>query len=423
MDARRLCRLVLPLLLVACGAGEQYQPGPAGLARLTAAGGPAPQHAAAPAAAIAFSGYLSQYTVAAAAGGYLITDIVSGAAQLVPPDSRLRFADTALAFDLSGNAGQAYRMYQTFRRKPDLAGLGYHIATLDNGASLTVVATSFLSSPEFLRLYGEPDSATFVTLLYANVLGRAPDPGGYAFHMGNLEGTAPTGVRQSRAEVLPQFTDSEESIALQAKDIRNGVEYLPFGSSLPANAVADYAGQYEVVLRGGEQGSVGISIQPGGAMALSGHLATQDAGGSTTLQAGGRFSVALPTSAGQSITLTGSLNLAAGVLAGSWLNTSTGQSGVFSWTRPAPVKQQFPSVQAIILQRCVPCHSAQPSMPGFSPAPLGIRFDTEAEIRARSAKIFSAAVQSQFMPWANRTGMTQTERDVLAAWFAAGMPP
>jgi mono/diheme cytochrome c family protein len=425
MDALRLCRLVLPLLLAGCGAGEHSQPGNTSTgARLSASGGPAPQHAAAPGPAISFSGYLSQYTVAAATGGYLVTDNLSGAAQLVPADSRLRFADTALALDLSGNAGQAYRLYQAaFKRKPDLAGLGYHIGTMDNGAPLNTVAASFVTSQEFMNLYGAPDSAAFVTLLYANVLGRAPDAAGLAYHVGNLDGTGPLGVRLSQAEVLAQFSDSPENIALLANAVRSGIEYLPFGSSLPANAIAEYAGQYEVAVRGADQGAIGITIQPDGTMALFGHLVNQDASGSATLQPGGRFSAALPTTAGQSVTLTGSLNLAAGVLAGSWVNTSTGQAGVFSWTKPVQPVQKFPQVQAIIMQRCVPCHSVRPTIPGFSPAPLGIRFDTEAEIRARSTQIFSSTVQSQFMPWANMTGMTQAERDLLAAWFAAGMPP
>jgi uncharacterized membrane protein len=32
------------------------------------------------------------------------------------------------------------------------------------------------------------------------------------------------------------------------------------------------------------------------------------------------------------------------------------------------------------------------------------------------------AVDTQFMPYGNITGMTQAERNDLAAWFAAGQP-
>jgi hypothetical protein len=37
---------------------------------------------------------------------------------------------------------------------------------------------ALLSSPQYLQSYGNPDTVTFVTLLYRNGLGREPDPGG-----------------------------------------------------------------------------------------------------------------------------------------------------------------------------------------------------------------------------------------------------
>jgi uncharacterized membrane protein len=74
------------------------------------------------------------------------------------------------------------------------------------------------------------------------------------------------------------------------------------------------------------------------------------------------------------------------------------------------------------MQRCTPCHSASPTMPGYSSAPLGIRFDTEQEIRNRADQIIAVAVQSQFMPYLNQTNMTQAERDYLNSWYQAGKP-
>ncbi|CAN7500145.1 DUF4214 domain-containing protein [Pseudoduganella sp. LjRoot289] len=413
MKANRLCCSAILVLLAACGGDEQ--PAPASPPRMAAT---AVMGAAAP--FITFSGYRNQYTVAASAGGYTVTDILSGATQQVAANSRLRFGDTALGFDLDGSAGQAYRLYQAaFKRKPDFIGLGFHINSLDNGASLVDVAASFVGSQEFIDTYGTLSNTDFVTLLYANVLGRAPDAGGLAFHVGNLDN-----ARLTRAGVLAQFSDSPENIALVLPDISTGVEFMPWGSAWPAYAIAEYAGYYEVTVSGDDRGAIGITVAADGNMTLYGHLVNQDAGGSGKLEEGGRFVVALGTTGGQSVTLTGSINLASGILTGRWLNTSSGQRGVFSWTKPVVVvpPQLFPQVRAIITQRCVPCHSAQPTIAGFNPAPHGIKFDTEAEIRARSGQIFSTAVQSQFMPWANQTGMTQAERDVLAAWFAAGTP-
>ena len=45
----------------------------------------------------------------------------------------------------------------------------------------------------------------------------------------------------------------------------------------------------------------------------------------------------------------------------------------------------FSQVQSIVQQRCAVCHSLHPTQPGFSSAPLGIRFDTRAEIERQVA--------------------------------------
>jgi uncharacterized membrane protein len=77
-------------------------------------------------------------------------------------------------------------------------------------------------------------------------------------------------------------------------------------------------------------------------------------------------------------------------------------------------------VQAIITQRCVPCHSIHPVEPGFSPAPLGVMLDTPAEINQYAALIYQYAVQQQIMPYGNITGMTSSERSTIGAWYLAG---
>jgi uncharacterized membrane protein len=77
-------------------------------------------------------------------------------------------------------------------------------------------------------------------------------------------------------------------------------------------------------------------------------------------------------------------------------------------TEPA----SFAQIQPVIAERCAPCHS------GVS-APLGIRFETQAEIEARAGDIERQAVQTRAMPPGNATGMTDEERDLLAAWIAS----
>jgi uncharacterized membrane protein len=76
-------------------------------------------------------------------------------------------------------------------------------------------------------------------------------------------------------------------------------------------------------------------------------------------------------------------------------------------------------VQEIVTQRCTPCHSAQPTQPGFSAAPAGVELDTADQIAAQADAIEQQAVDTQAMPLGNVTDMTEEERAELAAWLAA----
>jgi uncharacterized membrane protein len=75
-------------------------------------------------------------------------------------------------------------------------------------------------------------------------------------------------------------------------------------------------------------------------------------------------------------------------------------------TTPVP----FTQVQSVIAERCATCHSG-------AAAPLGVRLETEAEITARADDIERQAVLTRAMPPGNATGMTDEERDLLAAWI------
>jgi uncharacterized membrane protein len=82
--------------------------------------------------------------------------------------------------------------------------------------------------------------------------------------------------------------------------------------------------------------------------------------------------------------------------------------------------REFAQVKAIIDQRCVACHAAQPKQPGFVAAPAGIMLENEAEIRQNAEKIYKQTVQLKAMPLANLTQMTDAERAQVAAWYEAG---
>jgi len=81
---------------------------------------------------------------------------------------------------------------------------------------------------------------------------------------------------------------------------------------------------------------------------------------------------------------------------------------------PAPAQVEpvpFAEVQSIIAARCAPCHSG-------ATAPLGIKFETQAQIEAWAGAIEQQAVLTRGMPPGNTTGMTEDERELLGAWIA-----
>ncbi|MGN6429853.1 MAG: urate hydroxylase PuuD [Gaiellaceae bacterium] len=78
----------------------------------------------------------------------------------------------------------------------------------------------------------------------------------------------------------------------------------------------------------------------------------------------------------------------------------------------------FTRAQAIVQERCVPCHSAHPTK--IDSAPMGIVFDTPKQIATQASLIEQVAVSTKVMPLGNQTGMTQAERDTLGAWIRQG---
>jgi Ca2+-binding RTX toxin-like protein len=161
----------------------------------------------------------SAFTISQSAQGFSVNG--QGAVDTLVGVERLTFADSRVALDVSGAAGQAYRLYQAaFNRTPDVAGLGYQMNAIDHGMGLSQVAANFIASPEFQRTYGTLDNSAFVTQLYANVLHRLPDSGGLAFHVANLA----RGV--ARADVLIGFSESPENQVAVIGAIANGMTYV-----------------------------------------------------------------------------------------------------------------------------------------------------------------------------------------------------
>jgi uncharacterized membrane protein len=80
----------------------------------------------------------------------------------------------------------------------------------------------------------------------------------------------------------------------------------------------------------------------------------------------------------------------------------------------------FADARRVIDRRCTSCHSMTPIASFATAAPLGVIFDTPEEIARHANRIHERAVVSRTMPPANWTSMTDTERDILRRWFAAG---
>jgi subtilisin-like proprotein convertase family protein len=174
-----------------------------------------------------YHGAEANYTITKTATGFTIADKtgLDGTDQLTGVQ-RLQFADTAVAFDVDGHGGQAFRIFQAaFDRAPDKAGEGYWMKALDQGASLLDVANGFVQSAEFKHLYGDnPANADIVDKFYANVLHRAADQAGADYWTKLLDQHVLT-----TADVLMSFSESPENQTALVGVLQNGFEYTPYG--------------------------------------------------------------------------------------------------------------------------------------------------------------------------------------------------
>ncbi|TXS95312.1 urate hydroxylase PuuD [Parahaliea maris] len=89
---------------------------------------------------------------------------------------------------------------------------------------------------------------------------------------------------------------------------------------------------------------------------------------------------------------------------------------------PAASEQQVGAaqVQTIIHERCASCHSASPSDDVFTVAPAGVMLESMAQIEQWAPRILARSVESTDMPFLNKTGMTQQERNLLGQWIREG---
>ncbi len=147
--------------------------------------------------------------------GHWVNQLNSGASRESVVTGFSESSEFAKATDSEWHTGQIFRLYgATLGRQPDAVGFAGWTSGLDNGLGIQDVAGGFVGSAEFQSKYGALDDTGFVTLLYNNVLGRAPDSGGLAGWLGALANGA------SRTSVVIGFSDSAEFVTLTASALK-----------------------------------------------------------------------------------------------------------------------------------------------------------------------------------------------------------
>ena len=80
----------------------------------------------------------------------------------------------------------------------------------------------------------------------------------------------------------------------------------------------------------------------------------------------------------------------------------------------------FAEVNIIIQQRCISCHSSQPTDDIYKAPPNGVKYDTPLEVAAKKDLIMQRVVVTKTMPQNNKTNMSPEERDVIRCWIEQG---
>ena len=159
--------------------------------------------------AIILDGDLVDFSISQAADGVIRVTGQTEAYTLINVE-RLDFSNGNLGYDIDGNAGQAYRLYQAaLGRAPDVEGLGYWIGDLDRGVGDIVwLAGNFLYSDEFTQQFGDArlkSDLALVDLFYDIAFNRAPDQSGLHYWLDQLA------AGMSRERVLASFSESTEN--------------------------------------------------------------------------------------------------------------------------------------------------------------------------------------------------------------------
>ena|SRR5215475_6283263 len=93
----------------------------------------------------------------------------------------------------------------------------------------------------------------------------------------------------------------------------------------------------------------------------------------------------------------------------------TNAAAAFGQASAAPPTDD--EVLGLMKTHCAPCHAAEPTHEAFAKAPAGILLETIAQVADNAERIMTQVVVNRAMPLGNQTGMTDQERDRIAAWI------
>lgn len=217
---------------------------------------------------------------------------------------------------------------------------------------------SFGSSAESAALYSG-DTNSFVTAIYTNVLGRAPDAGGLAFWAGEIDSGRLTRANASLSIMAGALANTSAQGQLDASLVNKRI-------AVATNFTAALDTQTEALAYAGDAAAAKVRAM----------LATVNANTDVA-----QFQATI---------------------------NATIADLVSSSAVPT-----FAQVRTIIDQRCIACHSS-------SNASGGISWVSDATVRARASDINRVVVVTRSMPQGNATGMTDAERETISKWFQAG---
>ncbi|MBK8104268.1 MAG: pre-peptidase C-terminal domain-containing protein [Betaproteobacteria bacterium] len=139
-----------------------------------------------------FTGVRADYAISLAGDVRQVNDMTPGrdGNDSLSSIERLRFADTAVAYDIDGNAGMAAKLVGAVfgaSALQDAALVGSYLSLLDSGASAEELAALAAASARFAQLAGSHGNTDFVNTVYENVVGMAPSTAELDEFVGLLE--------------------------------------------------------------------------------------------------------------------------------------------------------------------------------------------------------------------------------------------